>query len=75
MKAESHSRFVVCTRDEDCDDLDRRKIYQVIQDQDAATEGYLRIVDDSGEDYLYPAEYFMDIDLRHDLEEALQLAL
>ncbi len=74
MEAENPSRFVVCTRSDGCDDLDRRKIYQVIRDEAAATEGYLRVVDDSGEDYLYPAGYFMDIELRHDVEEALQLA-
>jgi hypothetical protein len=67
-------RYVVCTRDEGCDDLDRRKIYQVIPDGDAAREGYLRVLDDSGEDYLYPADHFVEIDLPQSVEEALRLA-
>ncbi len=74
MKADQHSRFVVCTRNDGCDDLDQRKIYRVVQDEAAATEGYLRVVDDSGEDYLYPAEYFLAIDLQPNVEAALRLA-
>jgi len=73
-KSEKHSRFVVCTRNEGCDDLDPRKIYQVIRDEDAVTEGYLRVIDDSGEDYLYPADYFVEIELPDTVEEALRLA-
>ena len=46
----------------------------MIRDETAAAEGYLRVIDESGEDYLYPAEYFMEIELPQDLEEALQLA-
>ena len=74
MKAEKNSRFVVCMRNEGCDDLDRRKIYRVIQDEAETAEGYLRVVDDSGEDYLYPAEYFIAIELQPEVEEALLLA-
>ncbi len=67
-------RFAVCTRNEGCDDLDRRKIYQVLQDDSAAKEGFLRVIDESGEDYVYPAEYFIEIQLPHEVEEALRLA-
>jgi hypothetical protein len=72
MKPET--RYVVCTRNEDCDDLDPRKIYQVLPDGTAAEEGYLRIVDESGEDYLYPADYFMEIQLPWAVGEALKIA-
>jgi len=46
--------FVLCIENKDCDDLEKRKVYQVLPDDKAADEGYLRIVDESGEDYLYP---------------------
>lgn len=55
-------RFVLCTRNDGCDDLEPRKVYQVPTDPDAAEEGYIRIVDESGEDYLYPADYFVPIE-------------
>ncbi len=73
-QTEHHKRLVVCTHNEGCDDLNRRKIYRVLRDESATTEGYLRVVDDSGEDYVYPAEYFIEIELPHDVEEALRLA-
>ncbi len=72
--SDRHSGFVVCTRDRGCDDLTRSKIYPVIPDDDGTREGFLRVVDDSGEDYLYPTELFMDIQLPQAVEQALRLA-
>jgi hypothetical protein len=43
--------------------LERRKIYQVLPDRDAAAHGQLRVIDESGEDYLYPAAFFVVINL------------
>ncbi len=43
--------------------LERRKIYQVIPDRDAEKQGQLRVIDESGEDYLYPATFFALIKL------------
>jgi hypothetical protein len=43
--------------------LELHKIYRVLPDDDAAQEGDLRIVDESGEDYLYPAGWFAAVDL------------
>ena len=40
-----------------------RKVYQVLPDPIAAKEGFLRIIDESGEDYLYPGEYFISLKL------------
>jgi hypothetical protein len=57
------SKFVVCIRDSGSGDLETRKVYQVLADRAAAKEGYLRVVDESGEDYLYPAEYFGPVGL------------
>lgn len=70
MKNESKG-FVVCVRNDDCDDLEIRKIYQVVPDQEAAVDGLLRIVDESGEDYLYPANLFLQIELPQSIQEAL----
>jgi hypothetical protein len=67
-------RFVVCVGNEDCADLELRKIYQVLPDEAAAEDGYIRVVDESGEDYLYPADYFLPIELSEDLEKALRAA-
>lgn len=38
--------------------LESRKLYEVLADDEAASQGQLRVVDESGEDYLYPARYF-----------------
>jgi len=63
--------FVLCIENKDCDDLETRKIYQVLSDPEAEAEGYLRVIDESGEDYLYPAAYFAAITLSHAAMRAL----
>lgn len=63
--------FVVCVDNDDCVDLEVRKIYQVLPDEAAAADGLLRIVDESGEDYLYPAKLFLQIVLPQAIEKAL----
>jgi hypothetical protein len=56
--------FVVCIKNDDYPaSLEPRKIYQVVPDTEAAAHQLLRIVDESGEDYLYPADYFVAIEL------------
>ena len=53
-------RFAVCIRNDDYPaSLEVRKVYRVIADPDAEQRKYVRVVDESGEDYLYPAEYFV----------------
>lgn len=64
-------RFVVCVNNDECEDLEVRKIYQFLPDEKAAADGLLRIVDESGEDYLYPAELFLQIELPQAIERAL----
>jgi hypothetical protein len=51
--------------------LELHKVYQVISAEDAAADGDLRIMDESGEDYLYPADYFLLMELPEETEEAL----
>jgi hypothetical protein len=53
------STFALCVEDGGMVDLEVRKVYQVIPDGAANREGYIRVVDGSGEDYLYPADFFV----------------
>ena len=67
-------RFVICIENDDCEDLELRKIYQVLPDESAAEDNYLRVIDESGEDYLYPADYFVEIQLPQAVEKVVLLA-
>ncbi|MBI5745464.1 MAG: hypothetical protein HZA13_00490 [Nitrospirae bacterium] len=66
-------KFAVCITDTE-PDLELRKIYQVLPDEAAKREHHLRIIDESGEDYLYPARYFVLIELPKEAERALLMA-
>ena len=48
-----------------------RKLYLVLSDEAAAADGYLRVIDESGEDYLYPRDLFVPIELPQAAAEAL----
>ncbi len=67
-------KFALCLKNDSCEDLEIRKIYQVLPDKEAAKEGYMRIIDESGEDYLYPASYFVLVDLPTEAESVLLAA-
>lgn len=56
-------QFLLCVRNEGCDDLELRKLYPQLSDAKAAASGYVRVVDESGEDYLYPARLFIAVEL------------
>lgn len=56
-----HLRFVVCINNGGYVDLEPLKVYRVRRDKDAQVHGLLRVVDGSGEDYLYPARFFQPI--------------
>lgn len=45
------------------EDLEVRKVYQVLPDREAAREGCIRVVDESGEDYIYPSDLFVAVKL------------
>ncbi len=55
------TKFVICIRNDDCDDLQAGKVYRVLADKTAAKDSFIRVVDDSGEDYLYPVKFFTPI--------------
>ena len=63
--------FALCIENRDCDDLEKGKVYQILSDDSAAKESYLRVVDESAEDYLYPGSYFVLLDLPKKAENAL----
>jgi hypothetical protein len=64
--------FVVCVSNEGYPaSLELHKIYKVIVDEDAMADGDIRVVDESGEDYLFPASYFAPIKVPAEIEESL----
>lgn len=67
----STPRFAVCIRTDDADLLTPRMVYQVLPDESAAKSDYIRVIDNEGEDYLYPADYFVFVDLPSEAERAL----
>ena len=75
MKTTRPARFAICIKNKNCEDLVVRKIYQVLQDEKAEQEHLLRVIDESGEDYLYPASYFFVIEVPQKVERALKRAL
>ena len=68
----SMTKFAVCIENSAYPaSLELHKIYRVLPDKDAAEEGDLRVIDESGEDYLYPAEWFSAIDVPRRLKTSL----
>jgi hypothetical protein len=74
MRTSPHTRFAICLKNKGSEDLVVRKIYAVLPDAKAERDRYLRIVDESGEDYLYPASYFFLIELPEKVERAIKRA-
>src|SRR5688572_12354786 len=63
-KTLSARRFVVCVRNDGYEaSLERNKIYTALPDEDAERDGDLRVIDESGEDYLFSADRFVAIDV------------
>ena len=72
----SEKRFAVCLKNKGYEvSLEPRKIYQVLPDPDATKHRQLRIIDESGEDYLFPESYFAAIELPKPLREAVLAAV
>ena len=68
-------RFVVCVKNKDYGaSLELRKLYQVVADESAAKLHQIRVIDKSGEDYLYPEEYFIVLQLPQAAEKAVRRA-
>ena len=72
MSGDAH-RFVICVSNEGYEvSLELRKVYQVLPDPAGAEHGMIRVVDESGEDYLFPEECFMPVEVSGATEEALR---
>ena len=72
-KKKNEIKFAVCITDSE-PDLELRKIYKVLPDEAAAKDQHLRIIDESGEDYLYPASFFVFVEVPKPAERDLLLA-
>jgi hypothetical protein len=70
-RKDSTPQFAICIQTDDADLLTPRMIYQILPDESAAKSNYVRVVDNEGEDYLYPADYFIFFEFPPDVERAL----
>jgi len=59
IKKNTKNRFAICVSNEGSDDLEIWKLYRLLPDAKADEDDFLRVVDESGEDYLYPANRFV----------------
>ena len=67
--------FAVCLRNRGyAASLEVRKLYPVVNDPETATNDLIRVIDESGEDYLYPARLFQKVTLPVELRRALRMA-
>ena len=64
-------QFAICIKTDDADLLTPRRIYQVLPDESAARSQYVRVIDNEGEDYLYPADYFIFMEFPQEVTQAL----
>lgn len=78
MKAKNHKKsgngFVICVENRATPvSLEKGKVYRTLPDAAGTKHGYIRVVDESGEDYLYPQKYFLPIALTRAVQRALKL--
>jgi len=72
MKRKAETQFVVCVKNKGYSaSLELHKLYQAISDNTTSKLHQLRIVDESGEDYLYPKDYFVTVQLPQAVEKAV----
>ena len=73
MRGKAAKSFAVCVRNDGYEaSLELRKLYPALRDRFGEDHGMIRIVDESGEDYLYPADYFVRLDLPVGLTQKLR---
>ena len=74
-RANRKKHFVVCVRNTGYPtSLELRKIYQALCDADAEAHGLMRVIDESGEDYLYPRTFFAALNLPPEVATAVRRA-
>lgn len=69
-----NTQFAICIASEEDGDLEVWKVYQVLPDLKANEVNCLRVIDESGEDYLYPQSRFVLVELPEDVQAKLLLA-
>lgn len=75
IKPDAPRLFAVCIcNDEYPASLELNKVYQMLPDASAERSGWVRIVDESGEDYLYPGDFFQVIDVPHTVAKSVMRA-
>ena len=74
MDVERQPQFAICINNSTYpDDLKVRTVYQVLPDDSAAKSNYIRVIDETGDDYLYPVEYFVFVDVPPEAAKALMV--
>lgn len=74
-KEKKENTFALCIENKDCEDLVKRKVYKIMPDEKSENEGYFKVIDESGEDYLYPQSYFVIIQLPSSAQKALKTSV
>ena len=69
-----NKQFAICVRNEGAEDLKIMKVYQIHPDVRAAKDKHVRVIDESGEAYLYPADFFIPLTFSREVERALSAA-
>ncbi len=70
----SKKRYVICVKNKGYRaSLEVRKVYEALPDAGAAKHGLIRVIDESGEDYLYPVEFFVPIEIPKAAHDALSV--
>lgn len=71
----TNREYAICVNNTDYPvSLELHKLYRILSDEDAARDGDLRVIDESGEDYLYPADCFIAVEFPRTIQRALQLS-
>jgi hypothetical protein len=75
MRRNPRAKFVICVNNEGHEaSLEIRKVYERLPDPKGERHGYVRIIDESGDDYLFPGNYFIALELPKDIEAAIEAA-
>lgn len=74
--ASNPTKFVLCLRNKGYEaSLEQLKLYRVLPDRDAEKHKLLRVLDESGDDYLFPASFFKPIELPQPIRRAIRAAI
>ena len=70
--SEQQHHFAVCIRNDEYEEsLELKKIYELLDDARAEEHNLVRVIDEEGEDYLYPRDWFLPIELPERIEQAI----